>query len=151
MRDRSQDQHRPLRPPSLLCVGLAATLAVGLAAFEASAGGARHADHKIEMVSESLDLSEDQQAEVREIFGSQSEQMSALREARRAGELDRDAYREARARLRDDTAAQIEAVLDDVQLEEFEELRAAHRGPPRGRHGRRHPGAEPLGPADDGA
>jgi len=144
MRDRTTFRRHLGRAVALFCAGLAMVIAGTAPAFDANAGGRgpRSPEQHVERLSESLSLSDVQEAQLLEIFEQAGEQMRALRDAERSGDLERSELREEHERLRAEADTRIAAVLDDAQLEEFETLRKEHRSRRHGKGGHRERGSD---------
>lgn len=117
-------------------------------------------EHRLDMMSEVLDLSDDQQQQIEALYQTQYEQNSATREQMRAGQQElRDKMRaddfneaefrslaEKQAQLKTDRMVekakikqQIFAILTPEQQEKANKLMSL-RGEGKGRHGGRHGG-----------
>ena len=115
-------------------------------------GGPPDMDQVMERLTQDLELSEEQAAEVRPILEEQREKMQALRDefGPPGDEVDRDAMRERVREIAEETDEQLAQVLDETQMEEFRkirhhQMRGRRRGgrgsppPSRGRASRRTP------------
>ena len=92
-------------------------------------------EKRIEMLQETLDLTEQQVAEVRAIFSERGEKLRTLRESE-----DREAFRA----LHEETHTRLTALLDETQRQKLEALREEHeqhRGGHKNGDGRGHDGA----------
>lgn len=98
--------------------------------------GAPDLDTFMERLTERLELSEKQVAELRPIFKEQFQSMSALFTQRQRG--DRESMRSVMRELRTKTDKRLAEVLTDEQMKKFREFREEQR---RRRGGRRPPGA----------
>jgi len=74
-----------------------------------------------------LGLSEDQQKAIRPILEERARAMQELRKRARAGG-DRAAMRSEMQELIDNSSKQVEAVLDEKQVQEYRKLREQRRG-----------------------
>jgi hypothetical protein len=114
----------------------------------ASAGEGRHGEGKrhhdpearLERMTEHLNLTAEQQAELQPILEQQAESFRAMRERKEAGES-REQLRADMHAQRDADTAEIEAILDEEQVAEFRERRAEHKAKRREHHRERR-GAE---------
>jgi uncharacterized membrane protein len=120
------------------------TLAVMIAGSLAVAGTAMAHDRgdPVMRLSERLELTDTQQAEIQELFTTHRQTM------RQSARENRSERREARANLREE----IRALLDEEQVEKFDEM-ARHAGSGRradGGHGSRQQRGQGRGKALDG-
>lgn len=72
---------------------------------------------------EELDLTDAQRERIEAIHETTREQMQALREQVKSGDLTREQARDQREEIRDEARAQVEAILTAEQLEQLETLR----------------------------
>lgn len=80
-------------------------------------------DRQLEHMTKVLNLSADQQAQIRPILLDRQQKMQALWQDQSVAQQDRRAKMEA---IRQDTKSRIEAVLNDQQKQQFESM---HHGP----------------------
>lgn len=81
--------------------------------------GREGAEDPVKMLSEKLNLSEDQQTKVKAIFADQHQQMQAIRDD---SSLSQDDKRSKMHSLRDATHAKIREVLNDDQKAKFDQM-----------------------------
>jgi len=84
-------------------------------------------DHMFERLGDELNLSEDQQAAIRDIRQQSREAMRALRAEFEADNQDTDALREKAKEIRAQSKEQIESILTPEQLTRMKELREQRR------------------------
>ena len=87
------------------------------AVHERHRGRGHDPEKRIEHLREALDLTDEQVAQVRAIFGESEERRRALRESR-----DREGMRA----LHEEIHGRVAAVLDETQREKFESLKRGH-------------------------
>jgi Spy/CpxP family protein refolding chaperone len=85
--------------------------------------GMMNPDRQLEHMTKVLNLSADQQAQIKPILLDRQQKMQALWQDQSAAQQDRRAKMQA---IRQDTDSRIEAVLNDQQKQQFESM---HRGP----------------------
>lgn len=83
-------------------------------------------DRQMEELKEGLDLSDDQEKQVREILTAGSETMRKAREGMQDGG-DRDAMREKMQQMREEQTEKIKAVLTEEQFTKYEQIQAERR------------------------
>jgi Spy/CpxP family protein refolding chaperone len=89
-------------------------------------------DAQLKHMTKALDLTADQQAQIKPILDSQHQQMMALRDDQSLSREDRMAKMKS---IHEDSHTKIEAVLNDTQKQKFEEMQEHMRnrgsgGPP---------------------
>ena len=84
-------------------------------------------DRQMEELKEGLDLSDDQEKQVREILTAGSETMRKAREGMQDGGGDRDAMREKMQEMREEQSEKIKAVLTEEQFTKYEKIQAERR------------------------
>jgi periplasmic protein CpxP/Spy len=84
-------------------------------------------DRQMEELKEGLDLSDDQEKQVREILTAGSETMRKTREEMQDGGGDRDAMREKMQQMREEQTEKIKAVLTEDQFTKYEQIQAERR------------------------
>lgn len=84
-------------------------------------------DRQMEELKEGLDLSDDQEKQVREILTEGSETMRKAREGMQDGGGDRDAMREKMQQMREEQSEKIKAVLTEDQFTKYEQIQAERR------------------------
>jgi Spy/CpxP family protein refolding chaperone len=84
-------------------------------------------DRQMEELKEGLDLSRDQEKQVREILTAGSETMRKAREEMRDGGGDREAMREKMQQMREEQNQKIKAVLSEEQFAKYEQIQAERR------------------------
>lgn len=109
-----------------------------------TAGGERHhhamdPDKQVKHLSKKLNLSADQQSQIKPILADRQQQMQAIHEDQTLSPKDRRAKAMS---VRDDSDAKIEAVLNDTQKQQFEQMKQQMRE----RHNHKN-GAEAAAPA----
>lgn len=82
-------------------------------------------DRQMEELKEGLQLTEDQEKQVREIIVAGFETMRNAREEMQDG--DRDAMREKMQKMREEQTAKIKAVLSEEQFAKYEQIQAERR------------------------
>lgn len=82
-------------------------------------------DRQMEELKEGLDLSRDQEKEVREIITAGFETMRNAREEMQDG--DREAMREKMQAMREEQTQKIKAVLSEEQFAKYEQIQAERR------------------------
>jgi Spy/CpxP family protein refolding chaperone len=87
-----------------------------------------HLEVKIDFLTRVLALDEAQQTELRSILEGSLDRMRDLLEQVQACTLSREEAREARAEIRDETAAAIGAILTEEQAQRFDALRELMHG-----------------------
>jgi hypothetical protein len=104
---------------------------------------------RLQRMTETLDLSAEQRAELKPILEEQAEAFRAMRERKQAGEAPEKLRSERRAR-RDANDTAIEAVLTEDQVAEFRSRRAEQKAK-RGERSREHKreGRGEAGPPED--
>src|SRR5919205_1473854 len=102
---------------------------------------AQRVERRVNMLTERLNLSTQQQTQVRQILTKESEQMRALFEKAQGG-ADRESLRPQMQSLREGTERQIEGVLTPQQLTTYRELREKMRQEREQRGERRGPPAQ---------
>jgi len=101
-------------------------------------GGPPDMDQVMERLTQDLELSEEQAAEVRPILEGQREKMQALRDefGPPGDEVDRDAMRERMREIAEETDERLAQVLDEAQMEQYRKMRHRQmRGRRRGGRG----------------
>ena len=84
-------------------------------------------DRQMEELKEGLDLSDDQEKQVREILTAGSETMRKAREEMQDGGGDRDAMREKMQQMREEQTEKIKAVLTEEQFTKYEQIQQERR------------------------
>lgn len=84
-------------------------------------------DRQMEELKEGLQLSEDQEKQVREILTAGSESMRKIREEMQGGEGDRDAMREKMGKMREEQTEKLKTVLSGEQFAKYEQIQAERR------------------------
>lgn len=84
-------------------------------------------DRQMEELKEGLDLSDDQEKQVREILIAGSETMRKAREGMQDGGGDRDAMREKMQQMREEQNLKIKAVLTEEQFTKYEKIQQERR------------------------
>jgi hypothetical protein len=84
-------------------------------------------DRQMEELKESLELSDDQEKQVREIITSGFETMRKAREEMQDGGGDREAMREKMQAMREEQTQKIKAVLSEEQFTKYEKIQAERR------------------------
>lgn len=84
-------------------------------------------DRQMEELKEGLELSEDQEKQVREILTAGSETMRKAREEMQDGGGDRDAMREKMQQMREEQNKKIKAVLTEEQFTKYEQIQQERR------------------------
>lgn len=100
-------------------------------------------DEQLKHMTKQLDLSADQQSQIKPILESQHQQMQALWQDQSASREDRHAKMQS---IHQDTSSKIEAVLNDTQKQKYEAMQsrmAEHRG---GRMGEQAPTQDSTAP-----
>lgn len=87
---------------------------------------AAYVDRQMEELKEGLQLSDDQEKQVREIITSGFETMRKAREEMQDGG-DREAMREKMQQIREEQAQKIKAVLSEEQFSKYEQLQQERR------------------------
>ena len=82
-------------------------------------------DRQMEELKEGLQLTDDQEKQVREIIVAGFETMQKAREGMQDG--DRDAMREKMQKMREEQTAKIKAVLSEEQFAKYEQIQAERR------------------------
>ena len=83
-------------------------------------------DRQMEELKEGLELSDDQEKQVREIITAGFETMRTAREGMQDGG-DREAMREKMQQMRDEQTAKIKAVLTEEQFAKYEQIQQERR------------------------
>jgi Spy/CpxP family protein refolding chaperone len=115
---------------TLIALALAGTIAAGLAIAQPAPGQHPDPEAHLQNLSVILELSPQQQVQLRELLDAKREEMEARREAGREA---REQRREARQADREAFEQQIAAILNDEQKAKLEALRAERHA----RHERR--------------
>jgi Spy/CpxP family protein refolding chaperone len=84
-------------------------------------------DRQMEELKESLELSDDQEKQVREIITAGFETMRQAREEMQDGGGDREAMREKMQAMREEQTQKIKAVLSEEQFAKYEQIQAERR------------------------
>jgi periplasmic protein CpxP/Spy len=84
-------------------------------------------DRQMEELNEGLDLSDDQEKQVREILTAGSETMRKAREEMQDGGGDREAMREKMQQMREEQNEKIKTVLSEEQFTKYEQIQAERR------------------------
>lgn len=84
-------------------------------------------DRQMEELKDGLDLSDDQEKQVREILTAGSETMRKAREEMQDGGGDREAMREKMQQMREEQNEKIKAVLTEEQFTKYEQIQAERR------------------------
>jgi len=84
-------------------------------------------DRQMEELKEGLDLSDDQEKQVREILTTGFETMRKAREGMQDGGGDRDAMREKMQEMREEQSLKIKAVLSEEQFVKYEQIQQERR------------------------
>jgi len=84
-------------------------------------------DRQMEELKEGLQLSEDQEKQVREILTQGSESMRKIREEMQGGEGDREAMREKMTQMREEQNGKIKTVLSEEQFTKYEQIQQERR------------------------
>lgn len=84
-------------------------------------------DRQMEELKEGLQLSEDQEKQVREILTAGSESMRKIREEMQGGDGDRDAMREKMGKMREEQTEKLKTVLSGEQFAKYEQIQAERR------------------------
>lgn len=84
-------------------------------------------DRQMEELKESLELSDDQEKQVREIITAGMETMRKAREEMQDGGGDREAMREKMQAMREEQTEKIKAVLTEEQFTKYEQIQAERR------------------------
>jgi len=84
-------------------------------------------DRQMEELKEGLDLSDDQEKQVREIITAGSETMRKAREEMQDGGGDREAMREKMQQMREEQNEKIKAVLTEEQFTKYEQIQQERR------------------------
>lgn len=84
-------------------------------------------DRQMEELKESLELSDDQEKQVREIITAGFETMRQAREEMQDGAGDREAMREKMQAMREEQTQKIKAVLSEEQFAKYEQIQAERR------------------------
>ena len=84
--------------------------------------GAGQAAQMMERLTERLSLTEKQQEEIQKIYKTRAEGVKELMVKARKSGSDREAMRKKMPKYRKETDAQIQAILDEKQLAEFEKI-----------------------------
>lgn len=84
-------------------------------------------DRQMEELKESLELSDDQEKQVREIITAGFETMRQAREEMQDGSGDREAMREKMQAMREEQTQKIKAVLSEEQFAKYEQIQAERR------------------------
>ena len=87
---------------------------------------AQRIERRVGMMTERLQLSQQQATQIRQILTKESEQMRALRE-KAAGGADRESLRPQMQSIREGTEKQVEGVLTEQQRTTYRELRESMR------------------------
>jgi Spy/CpxP family protein refolding chaperone len=126
-------------PFLLLALLVALPLVASAGEGKGGHGGKRHHDpeERLARMTEHLNLTAEQQAELRPILEEQAESFRAMRESK-AGGADREQLRSDFRAQREATTAQIDAILDDQQRAEFHQRREEHRAKRKQGRGERH-------------
>lgn len=115
---------------TLISLALATALFAGVALAQPAPGHRPDPQAHLQHLSVILELSTQQQAQLRELLDAKREELEARREAREARRADREAFEQ-----------QIAALLDDKQRAKFDALKAARhaqRERRQGLHAGRH-------------
>lgn len=126
---------------TLIGVALAATLAGGLAGAQPPDGGRPDPEAHLRNLSVLLELSPQQQAQLRDMFELKRKELEARREARRES---RTQMHEARKAEREAFEKDIAAILNAAQQAKFEAIQAERRA----RHEQRRAMRQPRGGED---
>jgi hypothetical protein len=84
-------------------------------------------DRQMEELKEGLQLSDDQEKQVREIITAGFETMRKSREEMMDGGGDREAMREKMQKMREEQTAKIKAVLSEEQFTKYEQIQKERR------------------------
>lgn len=84
-------------------------------------------DRQMEELKEGLDLSDDQEKQVREILTAGSETMRKAREEMQDGGGDFEGMREKMQTMREEQNEKIKAVLSEEQFTKYEQIQAERR------------------------
>src|SRR5690348_2246816 len=84
-----------------------------------------NADQQLKRMTKKLDLSADQQAQIKPMLESQDQQMEQLRMDKTMSRQDR---RQKMMSIRQDTSEKIEGVLNDTQKQKYESMESKHKG-----------------------
>lgn len=116
---------RMLKITILFCALLLALAALALQSPAGQDNQGRHgmgregAEDPVKMLSEKLNLSDDQQTKIKAIFADQHQQMQAIRDD---SSLSQDDKRSKMHSLRDATHAKIREILNDDQKQKFDQM-----------------------------
>lgn len=97
-------------------------------------------DRQLAHLSKTLDLTADQQAQIKPILVNRQQQMKALWQDQSLSRQDKRAKAQA---IQQDTRTQLEAALNDQQKQKFEEMRAKMQARREQRMGGQAPSAAP--------
>lgn len=127
MTKRIPSRNRALGHRSMLCLAVAASFLAapvwaGEAGKEPGRGRGANTQAQLARLTERLDLSAQQQAEIRPILKDTAKEIHALRERIRSPEGDRMAVRAEMDAIHDRFSERIEAELTDEQIAEYREL-----------------------------
>jgi len=78
-------------------------------------------EQQLDRMTKTLQLSSDQQSQIKPILASRQQQMEAIHQDQSLSQQDKMAKMKS---LRDDSNAKIEAVLNDTQKQQFEAMQA---------------------------
>lgn len=126
-----RNKFRTLALTSLLSLGMAGSVAIAQdqPAPPPQEGGGGHrgmdTDAQLKHMTKALDLTTDQQAQIKPILESQHQQVQALREDQSLSREDRMAKMKS---IHEDSHTKIEAVLNDTQKQKFEAMQEHMRG-----------------------
>jgi hypothetical protein len=81
-------------------------------------------DHQLRHMTKELDLSADQQAQIKPVLESRQEQMQQIRQDQSLSQQDR---RQKMMDIQQDTSSKIEAALNDTQKQKYEAMQAKMR------------------------
>lgn len=105
-----------------------------------------NSDRQLERMTRKLDLSADQQSQVKPILDSQHQQMQELWQDKSMSKADR------RAKMNDiqqDTSTKIEAVLNDTQKQKYEAMQSKKKERMMNHHKNMHEQQQPQGTAPE--
>lgn len=102
-----------------------------------------NADRQLKRMTKQLDLSADQQSQIKPMLESEDQQMEQLRQDKTMSRQDR---RQKMMDIRQDTSQKIEGVLNDTQKQKYEAMQKRMRGRMMGHQHKSQPESTPQQP-----